>query len=165
MIDVLVLRGPPGAGKTTAGKFLARSFPHGVTIEVDLVRWMINSATWTDSLEHRNALDASRELALAYLRSGYRPVVFIDNMSDKALANLIGALKGYRCQLFALVARDEVLRTRIEMRKRGFRDVAASLAMSRATKRANVPGETIIDTSDLEADEIGLALLARIDAV
>lgn len=166
MIDVIVLRGAPGTGKTTAGRFLARSFPHGVTIEVDLVRWMINSATWTeDGPEHRNALDASRELMLAYLRSEYRPVVFIDNMGDQAVTNLVGALKDYRYHLFALVAREEVLRKRLEMRKGGFRDVAACLAMSRAITRAYVLGETTIDTSDLEADEVGPALLARIDAV
>jgi predicted kinase len=166
MIDVILLRGAPGTGKTTAGRFLASSFPHGVTIEVDLVRWMINSATWKeDGLEHWNALDASRELMLAYLRSEYRPVVFIDNMGDQAVTSLIEVLKDYKHHLFALVARDEVLRKRLELRKGGFRDVATCLAMSRAITRANMLGETTIDTSDLEANEVGPALLASINAV
>ena len=166
MIDVIVLRGAPGAGKTAAGRFLARSFPHGVTIEVDLVRWMINSATWReDGPEHRNALDASRELMLAYLRSEYRPVVFIDNMGDQAVTSLVSTLKAYKYHVFTLVARDEVLRKRLEMRKSGFRDVAACLAMSRAITCANGPGETTIDTSDLEDVEVGPTLLARINAV
>ena len=102
---------------------------------------------------------------LAYLKSGYRPVVFIDNMSDQVVTSLVDTLEGYTFHLFVLVARDEVLRKRIELRERGFRDVASSLAMSRAIMSAYVPGESIIDTSDLGGEEVGRVLLATLNAL
>lgn len=69
MENLLIIRGAPGVGKSSVGKLLTKYYKDGVTIEIDEVRRMINSVTWSNTKEHLNAIEATRALVISYLQS------------------------------------------------------------------------------------------------
>ena len=79
--DVLLVRGAPGVGKTTACRKLRKLIPEGAVIEVDALRGMIAGVRWVDTEHHLVALDHALLLIRAFLEKGFRPVVLVDTFS------------------------------------------------------------------------------------
>ena len=77
---VLVLSGPPGAGKTTTARAVAGSFPKGVHLRADdLYHWVVTGYVlpWTPEAHDQNTLiqHAVADAAAAYASGGYSVVV------------------------------------------------------------------------------------------
>lgn len=161
--DLILIKGAPGVGKSTAAKFLAGHFPSGVRIEVDVLRGMVTHANWKDQAEHRNVLTLSAQLAAGFLRSGFAPVILIDTFSGDKIDGFLAAFRSEcpKSRVFVAVlhASDDVLRKRVLNREAdGFRDLAIALRINHESVRDAKPLERLIDTSGLSPGEVAGAI-------
>jgi broad-specificity NMP kinase len=148
-VDILLLRGAPGVGKSTTARKLRHMLPTGAIIEVDTLRGMIAAVKWVDTQQHLLALEHAHLLAESFLRRGFSPVLIIDTFSRGKLLGFIEKLS--RPYLIAtLHARWEVLRSRVEQRPdEHFKDLAAIQLLHDEVARNRYPHELLIDTSEL----------------
>lgn len=163
--DLIVLKGAPGVGKTTAARLLARHFTSGVGIEVDTLRGMVVDVRWTDQLEHRSILTLSAHLAAGFLRSGFAPIILIDTFSGHKVDGFLDAFRSEcpqgRVFVTVLHASDDVLRDRVLNRQGdAFRDPTVSMRLNHEAVRGLRPFEMLIDTSALTPTEVTQAILA-----
>jgi tRNA uridine 5-carbamoylmethylation protein Kti12 len=150
--DLILLKGAPGVGKSTAAKILAQHFPSGVRVEVDTLRQMVISVDWTNQSEHRNLLTLSAQLAAGFLRSGFSPVILVDTFSgdkiDGFLTEFHSQCPGRRVCVVVLHASEGVLRERLLNREAGaFRDVGTAMRINHESVRDARPFEVVLDTS------------------
>jgi predicted kinase len=162
--DVLVLRGAPGAGKSSAAKCLASLFPGGARVEVDLLRRMIISVDWKNQEEHIRMLDAAAGFANDLAKFGFRPVIVIDTFSGDKLPRFLDVLRRLHAartfRAFALHAEDEVLRGRLALRPADeFKDFAISRKLNADVSRFRYPGELLIDTSSRTPEGVAAMIL------
>lgn len=152
--DYIVLRGAPGAGKSTTARALMRRLRGGVTIEVDEVRKMINGVVWESHQQHFDAIGAAAEAAKAYLASGYRPIVFVDTLAFGGLEIALKALNSESVSTYSLVCSRFSLALRLWRRFGGFRDSAKSARIdSHLRLTASHPSE-IIDTTAMDVHQV-----------
>jgi len=162
--DLILLKGAPGVGKTTAAKFLAHHFPSGVRVEVDTLRQLVISVDWTNQAEHRKLLTLSAQLAAGYLRSGFAPVILVDTFSGDKID---GFLTEFHVQcpskqvcVVVLHAAEDVLRERLSNREAGaFRDIGISMRINHESVRDARPYELVLDTSTLSPGDVAGAIL------
>ena len=165
--DLILLKGAPGVGKSTAAKLLACQFPSGVRIEVDALRGMVIDVNWTAQTEHRSLLMLSAQLAAGFLRSGFAPVILIDTFSGDKINGFLSAFRAEcpqsRVFVGVLHASDDVLRQRVLGREAdGFRDIPITMRTNLESIRDVKPFETLIDTSNLPPSDVTKAILAAI---
>jgi tRNA uridine 5-carbamoylmethylation protein Kti12 len=151
--DLILLKGAPGIGKSTAAKLLAQHFPSGVRIEVDTLRQMVISVDWTNQAEHRKLLTLSAQLAAGFLRSGFAPVILVDTFSgdkiDGFLTEFHTQCPSKRVCVVVLHASEDVLRERVSNREAGaFRDIGIAMRINHESVRDARPFELVLDTSD-----------------
>lgn len=163
--ELLLVRGSPGVGKTTAVRLLRKMLPHGATIEVDVLRAMLHGVDWRDPREHTLTLDEAAAWAARILQSGRGPVVLVDTLARSRLTGFASNLPmPYR--IASLYARPDVLRARIAARPDGeFKDLDACLVINAEIERFRYPRERLIDTSDLKPAEVADQLLAWLTEV
>lgn len=162
--DLILLKGAPGVGKSTAAKLLARHFPSGVRFEVDTLRGMVIDVDWTDQAEHRNLLTLSAQLAAGFLRAGFAPVILIDTFSGDKIDGFLAAFRSERPQsrvcVTVLHASDGVLRERVLNRDAdGFRDIDIALRINHESVRDARPFELLLDTTNLSPGDVAGAIL------
>ena len=167
--DLILLKGAPGVGKSTAAKLLAHHFPSGVRIEVDTLRQMVISVDWTNQAEHRSLLTLSAKLAAGFLRTGCSPVILVDTFSGDKIDGFLAAFRPEcplgRVFVAVLHAADDVLRQRIASREGdAFRDNRIAVRINQESVRGAQPFETLIDTSNLVPTGVADAILAAIKA-
>lgn len=165
--DLILLKGAPGVGKSTAAKLLACHFPSGVRIEVDALRAMVIQVDWTNQNEHRSLLRLSAQLAAGFLQSGFAPVLLIDTFSGNKVDGFLDAFLSERPQsrvfVAVLYATDDVLRQRLLTRDgEAFRDIAIAMRINAESAREAKPFETLIDTTNLPPTEVANAILGGI---
>lgn len=158
-VDVVIIRGAPGVGKSSAGKLLARRLPAGVTIEVDRIRSMFHSVNWTDQSQHIASLRVAADMACRFLDDGAGPVVIVDTFSgDKTKAfveQLMTRRPEIRFKVFALHASSDALRHRIEGRPDGdFKDFRIAALINKDVLIHTYPGELLVETSDMQVAEV-----------
>lgn len=162
--DLILLKGAPGVGKSSAARELARHFDSGVRIEVDELRKMVVRVNWTDQVEHRKVLGLGAQLAAGFLRSGFAPVILVDTFSgnkiDAFLSEVRSGFPDARVFVAVLHASEEVLRNRVANRDAdGFRDLTVSFRLNHQAVHALRPFEKLIDTSALSPEEAAQAIL------
>ncbi|MFO0833342.1 MAG: AAA family ATPase [Phycisphaerales bacterium] len=162
--DLILLKGAPGVGKSTAAKLLAQHFPSGVRIEVDTLRQMVISVDWTNQAEHRKLLTLSAQLATGFLRSGFSPVILVDTFSgdkiDGFLTEFHAQCPSKRACAIVLHAAEDVLRERLSNREAGgFRDIDISMRINSEAVRDARPSERVLDTSSLSPTDVMGAIL------
>lgn len=162
--DLILLKGAPGVGKSTAAKLLARHFPSGVRLEVDALRGMVINVNWTDQAEHRNLLTLSAQLAAGFLRSGFAPVILIDTFSGDKIDGFLAAFRSEypegRVCVAVLHASGDVLLERVLTRDAdGFRVIDVALRINHESIRDARPFELLIDTSNLSPGDVVGAIL------
>lgn len=167
--DLVLLKGAPGVGKSTAAKLLARHFASGARIEVDVLREMVVDVNWTDSIEHRKVLQLSAQIAAGYLRIGFAPVILVDTFSGDKVDGFLDTFRSEcpqgRAFVAVLHASDGVLRDRVLNREvDGFRDLTVSTRLNDEVVRNLRPFETLIGTSTLSPVEVVHAILAAMHA-
>jgi len=150
--DLILLKGAPGVGKSTAAKLLAQHFPSGVRVEVDTLRQMVISVDWTNQAEHRSLLALSAQLAAGFLRSGFAPVILVDTFSgdkiDGFLTEFHAQCPSKRVCVVVLHASEDVLRERLSNREAGaFRNIGIAMRINHESVRDARPFELVLDTS------------------
>lgn len=162
--DLILLKGAPGVGKSTAAKLLACHFSTGVRIEVDTLRRMVTNVKWTDQAEHRKLLTLSAHLAAGFLRSGFTPVILIDTFSGDKVEDFLAVFQSEfrqsRILVAVLYAADDVLRQRLLNREsEAFRDTSIASQINQESVHRAQAFETLIDTSNLLPNEVTSAIL------
>jgi len=158
--ELLLVRGAPGVGKTSATRRLRANIPEGAIIEVDGLRGMIANVRWVDTAQHLIALDHARLLAGAFLDRGYRPVVLVDTFSRGKLTAFTASLP-WTYRIASLYASPQVLRDRVLRRPEGqFKELDACLLLNDEVAQNRYPHESRIDTSELDADAVAEQLRA-----
>jgi len=158
-IDIIILRGAPGAGKSQVAKSLSEFFPKGVRIEVDTLRSMVVSVDWTNQAEHINILHLSTKLVYDMIKLGFSPVIVVDTFSgdkiQKYMQDLYHLDKSFFVKIFGLYATEGEIKKRIKSRKQGeFRDFKICKRLNEETLKFKYEGEYQIDTSGLLPNEV-----------
>lgn len=119
-LDIIILRGCPGSGKSQTAKSLSQSFPKGVRLEVDTIRNMVISVDWKNQQEHIDILQVSTGLVHNFLKLGFSPVIVIDTFSgdkiNKYLETLYELNKDLSIKIFGLFTTDNELKRRLDLR-------------------------------------------------
>ena len=167
-LDVLVIRGAPGAGKSTLGRGLRRALPSGAVLEVDDFRGMLAQVDWSSRSDHDVALDAALAAISAYLGHDRRPVVLIDTFSRSRLTSVQARLDtaGLHHHTLSLWIDPTVLAERLEARTSGFKEWEPSRILNDEVRANRYPAEHYVDATALDRDaalELALAVIAACD--
>jgi broad-specificity NMP kinase len=162
--DLILLKGAPGVGKSTAAKLLAQHYSCGVRLEVDTLRQMVISVDWTNQAEHRGVLTLSAQLAAGFLRTGLTPVILVDTFSgdkiDGFLTEFCSQRPDSRVCVVVLHASEGVLRERLVNRDAGaFRNVDIAARINRESVSDARPFELMLDTSTCTPADVVEAIL------
>lgn len=160
---LILVKGAPGVGKSSAARELSKRCPGGVRIEVDTLRNMVINVNWKRQSEHRAVLSLGAQLAMGFLRSGFAPVILIDTFSgdklDGFLTEVRSALPDERIAVAALHATEAILRERVLGREiGGFRDLEICAAINSEVAEGQRDDETLIDTSTLSPPQVADAI-------
>jgi broad-specificity NMP kinase len=157
-IDVIVIKGTPGAGKSETAKVLSKFFPKGVRMEVDTIRAMVISVDWKNQQEHINMIQVATEMVYNFLKFDYKPIIIVDTFSgDKInafLKELNKMMNALSVKVFGLYVTDEELKRRLELRSNDkFKDFAISKKQNDDILNMKNENEILIDTTYQTAEE------------
>jgi len=166
-IDIIILRGAPGSGKSQVAKSLTDFFPKGVRIEVDTIRSMVVSVDWTNQAEHINILHLSTKLGYDFIRFGFSPVIVVDTFSGDKILKYIQDLfqldNSLSIKIFGLYTTEDELKRRLTLRKHGeFRDFKICKRLNKETLKFKYEGEYQIDTTGILPKEVAKIIYTQI---
>jgi len=166
-VDIIIIKGAPGSGKSLSAKALSNFFPSGVRMEIDNLRSMVISVDWTNQAEHISILNLSTRLVIDFLRLKYQPVIVVDTFSgnkiDGYLETLFKTDKNLSVKIFGLISSDEELEKRIATRKDGeFKDIEVCKKLNHDVLKHKQPDEVLIDTTGLSPIETARAIFDQI---
>jgi broad-specificity NMP kinase len=122
-IDIIIIRGAPGSGKSQTAKSLSEFFPKGVRLEIDTLRQMVICVDWTNQQEHINVLNASTKLIYEFLQIGFNPIIVVDTFSGDKINRFLEILfnqdEELYIKIFGLFTTDDELKRRLELRTNG----------------------------------------------
>lgn len=155
-MDLIVIAGSPGVGKSTLGLALARTLGWPF-LEFSVLREPHLDPTWSNAspAEHEMAWESLQFIVRNYVKHGYRNVVVTDLREERVrqVQEVFGDLE-YRILTLALVNEAE-LRRRVGARREGFVDVDAAVAWNAAVRaRPALPHETRIEVDGHTVEEL-----------
>ncbi len=158
-VDIIILRGAPGSGKSQAAKSLTQFFPKGVKLEVDILRQMVISVNWKNQKEHINLLQVSTGLVYDFLKLGFTPVIVVDTFSGDKIIKYLESLyqldKTLSIKLFGLYVTDEELKRRLDLRSDPeFRDFGICKRLNDDLLKIKYREEYQIDTTGFLPQQI-----------
>lgn len=162
-VDVLLVRGAPGVGKSTSVRVLRKRIGSGAVIEVDHVRGMIAAVRWVDTEQHLAALGVTRGIVQGFLSRGFRPVIVIDTFSRGKLHQFVADLSSEidaRYRVASLHAEDDTLLARVAGRPANeYREPDVSLLLNEEVRKNRYPREELVDTTHLSPGDVATRLL------
>jgi broad-specificity NMP kinase len=166
-IDIIIIRGAPGSGKSQTSKCLSNFFPKGVKMEIDRLRSMVISVDWTNQQEHIDILQLSTKLACDFLQLGFKPIIVIDTFSGdkfiKYLTDLKAISNNLKVAFFGLFSTKKELRRRIKTRSSGeFKDIDTCLKLNSDLLKIKHDSEIQIDTTGLNPVETANIILKNL---
>lgn len=163
-LDVVLVRGAPGAGKSTLGRRLRKGLTGAAVVEVDDLRAMLTQVDWTSRHHHDQALQGAFALVGGYLSAGLRPIILIDTLSRSRHAQVRAWLEreGHRYHSFSLWVEPSVLRTRLDQRESGFREWEPSAVLNAEVLATRWPHETMIDAGALGPEAVAELVLSHL---
>ena len=158
---ILILSGPPAAGKTTIGPLLAKQFERCAVVDVDLVRAMLvqpHIAPWRGEAGRQQFVMGARNacgLARAFVAAGFH-VVILDVITDET-AHI------YQIELAALAHRIVLLLPTLKTvlqrnRDRGQYLTDEEVGLLYEWQRALTVYDQQIDNSELSVEAVVSAL-------
>ncbi len=153
-IDLIIVRGAPGTGKSSLGRKLKKYFAEGVLIEMDNLRGMMNIVNWESEKQHLIALDAAASLANSFLDSETFPVIVVDMFMPDKINNFLEKLKTKNFVIVSLLAADAILEKRLSDRNEGFKDLSKAIQLNKSIKENLLSREIIIDSSSLDKTQV-----------
>ena len=168
LIEIIIIRGAPGSGKSQTAKSLSEFFPRGVRLEIDTIRSMVISADWTNQDEHVSMLAASVNLVQDFMKQGFSPIIVVDTFSGGKLVQYLINLNRLKTklavQIIGLYTSDEELTRRIEARPHGeFKDSSICHSLNDEVRNEKYDGEYQIDTTGLLPIETAKLIYAKLD--
>lgn len=163
-LDVVLVRGAPGAGKSTLGRRLRKALTAAAVVEVDDLRAMIAQVDWTSRRHHDQALEGAFALVGGLLTAGLRPIILIDTLSRSRHAQVRAWLEreGHRYHSISLWVEPSALRMRLERRESGFREWEPSAILNAEVLATRWPHETLIDAGALGPDAVSELVLRQV---
>ena len=160
--ELIIIRGTPGAGKSSLGLRLKVKFPHGAFIEIDNFRGMLNTVDWSDSVQHHIALEGAAAAAKSFIYSKAIPVIVADMFLPVELDFFLEKIKGTQVRIFSLQADEITLSQRLTDRKEGFKDIAKAVAINSQISDSRKLNEIVINTSALTKNEVATEFLREL---
>ncbi len=165
-LQYVLLGGAPGVGKSTVARLLAAMLPAASTLEVDMVRCMVNAPRWKDRDEHLAMLGACAGLAVQLSTLGYCPVVVVDTFSGGKAVYFEEVLRARQpaatmCSIM-LHAEEAVLAARVAGRPAGFFHDLAVSARINAEMRASLGPAIGLDITCMAAEDAAATILRLI---
>ncbi len=160
MQKIVLITGPPGAGKSTISNKLAESVSKGVAIDVDVIRAMVRAGyalPWLNTQETKNQRDLATknvcDIAENSINLGFD--VFInDVLSNNKLIEDYKKALGKSINFFLLLPSKETLMRRLKERKE--EDIMFVRAKVLHETFSNIKDKidwTVIDNSSLTIEE------------
>lgn len=152
-LQLIIIRGTPGSGKSSLGRRLKKTFPAGVLIEIDNVRGMMNDVDWNSEEQHFIALEAAAATVNSFIKSKRIPVIIVDMfMPDKLTYFLKKVPLNYK--IVSLLVNENALEKRLTDRKEGFKDVSRGNMLNKKVSDHPAEHEICIDTSEIGKNEV-----------
>lgn len=126
-MTVLVLTGPPAAGKNTIAALIAQRLPHCVVIDVDLVRWMVlqpHKAPWEGEegqAQQKLGVQNACLLARNFTQAGFH-VIVLDVLTNETALLYQSALPDLEVKIVLLLPTFEETKKRNAMRGKRLTD-------------------------------------------
>jgi broad-specificity NMP kinase len=150
--DIIVIRGAPGIGKSTIGELFRASTPHGVIVDIDDMRRMINKEKFTyhEDQDYANTIKAACALVESFLELGYTPIIVVDVFSLVILELFMGHFETRKIASITLYANDDILFKRMANRASGYINLEVAKSVNRHIYQTRVKTDAWIDTSLLD---------------
>jgi broad-specificity NMP kinase len=152
--QLIIIRGTPGAGKSSLGRRLKKSFPSGVLIEIDNVRGMMNNVDWNSEEQHFIALEAAAATANSFIHSGAAPVIVVDMFMPGKLEFFLEKISTTNHRIISLLVNEAVLTQRLTERKEGFKDIPKGTQLNQTIFSHPAANEIQINTSTITKNEV-----------
>ncbi|MDQ3110276.1 MAG: AAA family ATPase [Bacteroidota bacterium] len=153
-LQLIIVRGTPGAGKSSLGRRLKKRFPSGALIEIDNFRGMLNNVNWDDEQQHFIALEAAAASAIIFNRSGFEPVIVVDMFMPYKLKFFLEKVNVRNYKIISLLVNENVLEKRLTERKEGFKDVAKGNSLNKMILEHSIENEIRIETSEIDKNAV-----------
>ena len=163
-VDVLLLTGPPAAGKTTVARLLADRLARSALVDVDAVRAMVRGghvAAWypgEGTAQHRLGVRNACLLTRSFVEAGYT-VVIADLLTEETLPLYRAGLAGLAVRLVRLLPTLEEAQRR--NRDRGLWVQPERVASLYAQQAQFAGADETLDTTSVSAEAVA-ALLAPV---
>jgi broad-specificity NMP kinase len=157
---LIIIRGAPGAGKSSLGRNLKKKFPSAALLELDNFRGMMN-VDWTDEQQHRIALKAAALAAKTFCEQGITPVIVVDMFLPEQLNYFLAEAGEINYRIISLLADETTFEKRLAERKEGFIDLEKTIEINEQLRKNPAAHETIIDTSGKTKQEISGMISAK----
>ena len=147
-------------GKSTLSQLLSDVWKNGSTVEVDRLRTMRNSVSWTDQAQHADDLRVAARHVHALLMLGLRPVLVVDAFNGTKPRWLLDELfshgGSFAVARLYLYADAHILTARIKARPEGgFGDIPLCLTInSECASAAPQAHQIVVDTSTMTPTEV-----------
>ncbi len=161
-LQLLIIRGTPGSGKSSLGRRLKKAFPPGVLIEIDNVRGMMNDVDWNSEEQHFIALEAAAATVNAFVNSKRIPVIVVDMFMPGKLEFFLEKVEAGNYKIISLLANEKVLEKRLTERKEGFKDIPKGILLNKTILENRTLNEFRIDTSEIGKNEVAEKCLAEL---
>jgi broad-specificity NMP kinase len=161
-IQLIIIRGTPGAGKSSLGRRLKKVFSTGVLIEIDNVRGMMNNVDWNDDEQHLVALEAAAAAVNSFIASKAVPVIVVDMFMPGKLEFFLGKVAATNYKVVSLLVNENVLEKRLTERKEGFKDIAKGNVLNKTIADNSTENEIRIETSAIGKNEVMEICLSKL---
>ncbi len=157
-MDIIIIRGAPGSGKSQTAKSLSEFFPKGVRVEIDNLRSMVISVDWKNQMEHIEILRISTNLVCDFINLGFSPLIVVDTFSGDKIVNYLEVLNklnsSLSIQIIGLYTSKEELYKRILSRDENeFRDNGICQRINQEVIDKKYENEFQINTTGLLPNE------------
>jgi adenylate kinase family enzyme len=160
-VTVLVLTGPPGAGKNTIAALVARRLNRCAVIDVDMVRWMVlqpHAAPWDGDegiTQQRLGVQNACLLARSFIAAAF-DVIILDVLTNETAKLYADELKEYALKIVLLLPTFDEIQRRNALRGKRITDDEVEMLYD-WQKQLSVY-DARIDNSNLSVEEAAAQL-------